>query len=87
MRWQMEEPRFVMKSVYPSWATAPQRTFDIPKAEVPGYGAEGLAMMKAFAAAVWGEGTTRYTIDDVIAMLRIIEGAHESVRTGRTIIL
>ena len=36
-------------------------------------------------AAIRGEGSSGYTIDDAIASLRIIEAAHESSRTGRAI--
>ena len=49
-RWEVAEERCTIKSTHPSWATAPVRTFGVPKATVPGYGPEGLALMKAFAS-------------------------------------
>ena len=44
-------------------------------------------MVKAFAAAIRGEGISGYTVDDAIQTLRIIETAHESAESGRTITL
>jgi predicted dehydrogenase len=84
-KWEVGDQRCTIKSTHPAWATAPVRTFDIPSAAVPGYGPEGRALLKAFVAAIRGEGMSGYTIDDAIASLRIIEAAHESARTGRTI--
>lgn len=84
-KWEVADQRCTIKSTHPDWATAPVRTFDIPSAKLPGYGAEGLALMKAFAAAIRGEGPSGYTIDDAIKSLQIIEAAHEAAQTGRTI--
>ena len=84
-KWEVAEERCTIKSTHPAWATAPVRTFDIPKATVPGYGPEGLALMQAFAAAIRGEGSSGYTIDDAIRSLQIIEAAHEASRTGQTV--
>jgi predicted dehydrogenase len=85
VKWEVGEHRCTIKSTHPDWATAPVRTFDIPSPKVPGYGPEGLALMKAFAAAIRGEGVSGYTIDDAIRSLQIIEAAHEAARTGRTV--
>jgi myo-inositol 2-dehydrogenase/D-chiro-inositol 1-dehydrogenase len=87
VRWDVAAGRCTIKSGHPAWATAPTRTFDIPTAKLPGYGAEGRALIRAFAAAIRGEGASGYTIDDPIRALQIIEAAHESSRTGRTITL
>jgi predicted dehydrogenase len=84
-KWEVAEERCTIKSTHPSWATAPVRTFAFPKVTVPGYGPEGLALMKAFAAAIRGEGSSGYTIDDAIRSLQIIEAAHEASRTGQTV--
>lgn len=86
-RWNVDEHRCTIKSTHPAWETAPLRTFDIPSAALPGYGAEGLALMRAFAAAIRGEGASGYTIDDAIKSLQIIEAAHEAARAGRTVSL
>jgi predicted dehydrogenase len=84
-KWNVEDEACTIKSIHPTWETAPVRTFGFPPAKVPGYGAEGLAQMKAFAAAIRGEGSSGYTIDDAITSLRIIEAAHEAARSGRTV--
>ncbi len=86
-KWDVAEHRCAIKSTHPAWTSAPVRTFDLPPAPFPGYGADGLALIKAFAAAIRGEGSSRYTIDDMIKALQIIEAAHESARTGRTVTL
>ena len=85
--WDVGAGRCTIKSAHPAWESAPRRTFDIPTATLPGYGAEGLALMKAFAAAIRGEGPSGYTIDDAIRALQIVEAAHESAHTGRTVAL
>jgi predicted dehydrogenase len=87
VRWDVAEQRCTIKSVHPAWASAPLRTFDFPAAEVPGYGAQGLALMKAFASAIRGGGSSRYSIQDAIASLRIIEAAHRAARSGQTVSL
>lgn len=87
VRWDVDEQHCTIKSVHPAWETAPERTFTIPTATLPGYGAEGLALLKAFAAAIRGEGSSGYSIHDAIAALRIIEAAHEAARTGQTVSL
>lgn len=87
VKWNEEDNACTIKSVHPTWETAPVRTFEAPLATIPGYGAEGLALMRAFAAAIRGEGTSNYTIQDAIEALQIIEAAHESARTGQTVTL
>jgi predicted dehydrogenase len=84
-KWEVAEERCTIKSTHPAWATAPVRTFGIPKASVPGYGPEGLALIKAFAAAIRGEGSSGYTIDDAIRSLQIIEAAHQAACTGQAV--
>jgi predicted dehydrogenase len=44
-------------------------------------------LLRAFFAAIRGEGESGFTIDDAINSLRIIEAAHESSKTGRAIAL
>jgi predicted dehydrogenase len=86
-KWSVDEHRCTIKSVDRTWETAPTRTFDFPPPDVGGYGPEGLAQIKALVSAVRGEGSTGYTIGDAIKSLQIIEAAHESARTGRTVAL
>jgi len=84
-KWEEAEKMVTIKSTNSAWASAPQRKFGVPTAEVGGYGAEGRASIRQFAAAIRGEGSSGYTVDDAIKSLQIIEAAHESARTGRTI--
>ena len=84
IRWDVDQESLVIKSAHPSWATAPQRSFAMPLARVPGYGAEGLALMRRFCDAIRGVGTSGYRIEDAIATLRVIEAAHHAAATGTT---
>lgn len=86
-KWEQAENTCTIKSTHPDWAGAPLRRFEMPTPNVGGYGAEGRALVKAFAAAIRGEGASGYTVDDAIKSLQIIEAAHESAKTGRTITL
>ena len=86
-KWEEAEKAVTIKSLNPAWASAPQRKFDVPTADIGGYGAEGRAAIRQFAAAIRGEGSSGYTVDDAIKSLQIIEAAHESAQTGRTITL
>jgi predicted dehydrogenase len=86
-KWNVDEHDCTIKSVSPAWETAPVRNFKLPPPDVGGYGPEGLAQIKALVSAIRGEGSTGYTIGDAIKSLQIIEAAHESARTGRTVSL
>ena len=87
VKWDVEDNGCTIKSVHPAWETAPLRKFGFPKAEVGGYGAAGLALIRAFAAAIRGEGSSGYSIHDAIKSLQIIEAAHEASRSGKTVLL
>jgi predicted dehydrogenase len=84
-KWDHTNKTCTIKSTHPAWASAPLRTFGIPTAQYPGYGAEGRALIKAFAAAIRGEGQSGFTVDDAIKSLQIIEAAHESARMGQAV--
>ena len=84
-RWDLADQACTISSDHPDWAAAPQRHFHMPAADYPGYGADGRALVKAFAAAIRGEGDSGYRVDDAIRALQIIEAAHESAASGRTI--
>jgi predicted dehydrogenase len=84
-KWDHSNNVCTIKSTHPLWASAPVRKFDMPTAEYPGYGAEGRALIKAFAAAVRGEGESGFKVEDAIKSLQIIEAAHESARTGQPV--
>ena len=86
-KWEESENSVTIKSTHPTWESAPLRKFNIATAQIGGYGAEGRALMQAFAAAIRGEGSTGYSVEDAIRSLQIIEGAHNSAQTGRTVVL
>jgi predicted dehydrogenase len=85
--WRPDEERCTIRSTSTAWEAAPERTFAAPAAKIGGYGGAGMRLLRAFAAAIRGEGASGYSIDDAIASLRIIEAAHEAARTGRTVSL
>lgn len=85
VKWEFDSNTCIIKSTHPSWAGAPLRKFEMTPANVPGYGAEGRAQIKAFAAAIRGEGQSGYVVEDAIKSLQIIEAAHESAASGRTV--
>lgn len=87
IKWDVDDGVCTIKSEHPEWSGAPTRTFDIPSAQVPGYGPEGRASIKAFAAAIRGEGSSRYKVEEIIRSLQIIEAAHASAAEGRTVSL
>ena len=84
-KWAIADEGCTIKSDHPEWAEAPEREFRFPSAKYPGYGAEGRALVKAFTAAIRGEGASGYVVEDAIRTLQIIEAAHESAASGRTI--
>ncbi len=83
--WNIENDHCTIVSHHPEWEAAPSRKFTMPSASLPGYGGAGTRLMRAFIEAIRGNGESGYTIDDAIASLRIIEAAHESSKTGRSI--
>ncbi|MGH2550322.1 MAG: Gfo/Idh/MocA family protein, partial [Thermomicrobiales bacterium] len=85
VNWNIRENFCTITSSNRDWEAAPTRTFTMPKAQLPGYGAAGAGLLRAFIAAIRGEGLSGYTIDDAINSLRAIEAAHESSRTGHTV--
>ena len=87
VKWEVDEGQCTIKSTHPDWSAAPTRRFDIPSAPVPGYGAEGRSSIQAFAAAIRGEGSSGYTVEEIIKSLQIIEAAHESAAEGKTVLL
>lgn len=84
-KWEEPTKSCTIKSTHPAWASSPLRKFDMPTATYPGYGAEGRALIKAFTAAIRGEGQSGFTVNDAIKSLQIIEAAHESARTGQAV--
>jgi predicted dehydrogenase len=85
VKWDVDDNVCTIKSVHRAWETAPARTFGVPTAQVGGYGATGMALIRAFAAAIRGDGSSGYSIHDAITSLQIIEAAHEAARSGTTV--
>jgi len=90
-KWEQADQACTIKSTHPTWAGAPLRRFEMPTPKVPGYGADGRALIKAFVDAIHTPnapaGSSGYKVEDAIKSLQIIEAAHESAQTGRTITL
>ena len=87
IKWVVDEGYCIIKSSHPDWSSAPTRRFDMPSPPVPGYGPEGRASIQAFAAAIRGEGSSGYEVEEIIKSLQIIEAAHESAAQGKTVTL
>ena len=74
------------ESIHPAWASAPQRTFDLPLAESPAYGGvSGENFMRGFIQAAQGQGEAWTSGSDALQVARIVDAAYESSRTGRRI--
>lgn len=88
VRWEDNGPTISARSTHPAWATAPNRTLTFAPDEIGGYGgAVGIAVFRAFIAAFREGAAPPFTTDDVLRVLEVIDAAHESSRTGRTIAL
>jgi predicted dehydrogenase len=85
--WNTDDQRCEIFSTNQAWEAAPRRSFEMPTANLPGYGGAGIGLLRAFFEAIRGNGSSGYTIDDAIASLRVIEAAHESAKSGRTVYL
>ena len=83
--WSPADARCVVVSSDPSWEAAPQRVFEFPRANLPGYGGAGAALLRAFVGAIRGQGASGFEIDDAIRALQVIEAAHESASSGRRV--
>lgn len=74
------------ESIHPTWAAAPQRTFDLPLAESPAYGGvSGEQFIRDFIGAAQGTGQAWTTGRDALQVARIVDAAYESSRSGRRI--
>jgi predicted dehydrogenase len=85
VKWEEESKSCIIKSTHSAWAGAPLRKFDVPTTTILDYGDEGRARIKAFAAAIRGEGSSGYTVEDASKSLQIIEAAHASAHTGKMV--
>lgn len=78
--------KLVAESIHPAWASAPQRTFDLPLAESPAYGGvSGEQFMRNFILAAQGQGQAWTTGSDALQVARIVDAAYESSRSGRRV--
>jgi predicted dehydrogenase len=84
--WERNGNALTLHSTDPSWSAAPTRVIDFQRETVPGYcGADGLAALKAFVARVL-DGTPGYSSpDDVAQVLRILDAAKLSSKSGRRV--
>ena len=78
--------KLAVESIHPAWASAPQRTFDLPLAESPAYGGvSGEQFIRDFIRSAQGEGQPWTTGHDALQVARIVDAAYESSRSGRRI--
>lgn len=88
VRWESNGPTITVRSTDPSWATAPNRTLTFAGDELGGYGGSvGIAVFRAFIAGFRDGTPPPFTTTDILRVLEVIDAAHESSRTGRTISL
>ena len=75
--------QFQVESVHPSWAAAPQRTFDFTVGQSPAYGGvSGETFIRDFIRAAQGQGTVPAAGQDALQVARVVDAAYESSRTG-----
>ena len=75
-----------VESAHPSWAGAPQRTFDYAFPDSPAYGGvPGETFLRAFIEACQGEGRPMATGEDAVRVAKVVDAAYESSRSGRRI--
>ena len=78
--------KLAVESIHPAWASAPQRTFDLPLAESPAYGGvSGEQFMRNFIQAAQGQGQAWTTGNDALQVARIVDAAYKSSRSGRRV--
>jgi predicted dehydrogenase len=78
--------KLAVESIHPAWASAPQRTFDLPLAESPAYGGvSGEQFIRNFILAAQGQAQPWTTGRDALQVARIVDAAYESSRSGRRV--
>jgi predicted dehydrogenase len=78
--------KLAVESIHPAWASAPQRTFDLPLAESPAYGGvSGEQFIRDFIRAAQGEGQAWTSGSDALQVARIIDAAYEASRSGQRV--
>jgi predicted dehydrogenase len=78
--------KLAVESIHPAWASAPQRTFDLPLAESPAYGGvSGEQFIRDFIRSAQGEGQAWTSGSDALQVARIIDAAYEASRSGQRV--
>ncbi len=87
VRWNSATDEARAYSTDPRWAASPwqRRAFATPAAA--GYGHAARLALLNFCDAIAGIAAPAYRIDEAIMVLRIIEAAYESARTGKFVAL
>lgn len=85
VRWNSATDEARAHSADPRWAASPwqHRRFRTPAAE--GYGHAAYLAMTNFLDAIAGTAEPMYTIEEAIDVLRVIEAAYQSARTGQVV--
>jgi predicted dehydrogenase len=83
LTWDGSATRLDVRSLHPTWSTAPTRVLNFGGDTVPGYcGAVGVATLRHFIAAMQGEVRPVDCIDDALRVLEVVDAAYASARTG-----
>ena len=88
IKWNVDEGQCTIKSDASRTGRRRRRAGSTyPRRRFPAMGQREGASIQAFAAAIRGEGSSGYTVEEIIKSLQIIEAAHESAAEGKTVLL
>lgn len=78
--------KIMAESIHPTWASAPQRSFEFTLGESTSYGMiSGEQFLRDFILAAQGQGKAWTNGYDALQVARVVDAAYESSRTGRRI--
>ena len=84
--WEPGTPTIKMCSARPEWAASPERTFSYTLPPCPAYAGQwGLDHMKDFITAIRTGRAPLVTGENALRVLRILDAAYASARTGRSV--
>jgi predicted dehydrogenase len=86
LTWDGVGPELRVRSTHPDWATAPTRTLRFEPDQVGGYGgAMGIDALRRFFASFREETSPLFTPADALRVLRVLDAAEASSRTGQVV--
>ena len=84
--WEGNQPECIARSAHPSWQAAPLRRMRFEPDPIGGYGGGvGLAAIRNFIASIRGNAQPVFRCEDALHVLEVLDAAHESATTGRTV--